>query len=57
MQFIPLIGGMIGYLVACLLSGHLLPPLSLPSLIGVVVGGAIALVVVIASWRGQGDVF
>jgi hypothetical protein len=57
MQLIPVVGGMLGYLVACLFSGHLLPVLSVPSIIGVVGGGVIALVIAIASGWGNRDIY
>jgi hypothetical protein len=42
MKRIVLIGNILGYIIACLLYGQLLPVLSVPSIIGIFSGGAIA---------------
>ena len=52
MKRIVLIGNIVGYVIACLIYGQLLPVLSGPALVGVFAGGAIAFIPVLISGLG-----
>ena len=49
-----MLGGIVGYVVACIVYGHLLPALSAPSIIGVVLGQGILMGIGFASHKFSG---